>query len=97
MANKSTKPVKMTTPTQEQQIIRTIAMKRESYFTLILGNLLRNESVMAERYAETPDGKVTTRIVGIKEVIDTAFEGSAYIINKMYTAQPEGEEKKEGE
>lgn len=100
MTNKPNKPVKLHTQSEEaqrQNVLRTIAMKRESYFTLILGNLLRNESVMAERYAETPDGKVTTRIVGIKEVIDTALEGSAYIINKMYTAQPEGEEKKEGE
>lgn len=91
MANKSTKPVKMTPPTQEQQIIRTIAMKREQYFSLILGNLLRNEAVMSEHYQEDADGKLITHKMGIKEVIDAAFEGSAYIINKMYTDEKEGE------
>ena len=89
MANKSNKPVKMTPPTQEQQLIRTLAMKREQYFTLILGNLLRNESVMAEHYSETDDGKLITEVVDIKDVIDIAFEGSAYILNKMY-ANEEG-------
>ena len=77
---------------QRQQIIRTIAMKRESYFQLILGNLLRNEAVMSEHYQEDADGKLITHKTGIKEVIDTALEGSAYIIEKMYTA-----DEKEGE
>lgn len=96
MANKSTRPVKLHAQTEEaqrQNILRTIAMKRESYFTLILGNLLRNEAVMSEHYQEDADGKLLTHKTGIKEVIDTALEGSAYIINKMYTAEGD----KEGE
>ena len=93
--SKSTKPVKpVANPAeaQRQQVIRTIAMKRESYFQLILGNLLRNEAVMSEHYQEDENGKMVTRKPGIKEVIDTALEGSAYIIEKMYL-----EDNKEGE
>lgn len=93
--SKSTKPVKPIANSEEakrQQVIRTIAMKRESYFQLILGNLLRNEAVMSEHYQEDENGKMVTRKPGIKEVIDTALEGSAYIIEKMYTASDqEGE------
>ena len=78
---------------QRQQIIRTIAMKRESYFQLILGNLLRNEAVTHETMVSISgkDGK-EHRQVNIIDIVDTALEGSAYIIEKMYTAnEKEGE------
>lgn len=92
------KPTQNNEEAQRQNVLRTIAMKRESYFQLILGNLLRNEAVTHETMVSISgkDGK-EHRQVNIIDIVDTALEGSAYIINKMYTAQPEGEEKKEGE
>ena len=94
--SKSTKPVKpVANPAeaQRQQVIRTIAMKRESYFQLILGNLLRNEAVTRPSMV-TVSGKdgVRHEQVNILDVIDSALEGSAYIIEKMYL-----EDNKEGE
>ena len=91
-STKQVRPIANSEEAKRQQVIRTIAMKRESYFQLILGNLLRNEAVMSEHYQEDENGKMVTRKPGIKEVIDTALEGSAYIIEKMYTASDqEGE------
>ena len=94
--SKSTKPVKPIANSEEakrQQVIRTIAMKRESYFQLILGNLLRNEAVTRPAMVTVSgkDGKQHEQ-VNILDVIDSALEGSAYIIEKMYTASDqEGE------
>lgn len=45
MANKSTKPVRLPEPDKNEQILRAIAMKRESFFQLILGNLLHQQGM----------------------------------------------------
>ena len=41
MANKPLKPKPLTDEEKQQQIVRFFAQKRESYFQLILGNLIR--------------------------------------------------------
>ena len=41
MANKSTKPVRLPEPDKNEQILRAIAMKRESYFQGILFNIIQ--------------------------------------------------------
>ncbi len=46
MANKSTKPVRLPEPDKNEQILRAIAMKRESFFQLILGNLLHQQGML---------------------------------------------------
>lgn len=48
MANKSTKPVRLPEPDKNEQILRAIAMKRESFFQLILGNLLHQQGMGAK-------------------------------------------------
>ena len=42
MANKPIKPKPLTEEEKQQQIVRFFAQKRESYFQLILGNLIRH-------------------------------------------------------
>ena len=84
MSNKSTKPTKPSPEAQKQQILRAITMERKSYFQLILGNLLRNESVMSEHYGENADGKVITTKPDINDVVEMAMRGADHCIELMY-------------
>lgn len=73
--------------TQEQQIMRAIAMKRESFFSLILGNLLQNPqfaSFIPEQLAEGGDTSYC-----VKAAIDSAMDGADYAIKKLYNIKPD--------
>lgn len=80
------------TPDKNEQILRSIAMKRESYFQLILANLLRNEKATHETMVTVSgkDGSEHTK-VNILDIVDTALEGADYVIEKLYPIKKEDE------
>lgn len=90
MANR----IKVNKPTgkedQSQAILRAIAMKRETYFQLILTNLLRNEKATHETMVTVSgkDGSEHTK-VNILDIVDTALEGADYVIEKLYPIKTE--------
>ena len=90
MANR----IKVNKPTgkedQSQAILRAIAMKRETYFQLILTNLLRNEKATHETMVTVSgkDGSEHTK-VNILDIVDTAIEGADYVIEKLYPIKAE--------
>ena len=90
MANR----IKVNKPTgkedQSQAILRAIAMKRETYFQLILSNLLRNEKATHETMV-TVSGKDGSEHanVNILDIVDTALEGADYVIEKLYPIKAE--------
>ena len=90
MANR----IKVNKPTgkedQSQAILRAIAMKRETYFQLILTNLLRNEKATHETRVTVSgkDGSEHTK-VNILDIVDTALEGADYVIEKLYPIKAE--------
>ena len=90
MANR----IKVNKPTgkedQSQAILRAIAMKRETYFQLILTNLLRNEKATHETMVTVSgkDGSEHTK-VNIIDIVDTALEGADYVIEKLYPIKAE--------
>ena len=75
---------------QSQAILRAIAMKRETYFQLILTNLLRNEKATHETMVTVSgkDGSEHTK-VNILDIVDTALEGADYVIEKLYPIKTE--------
>lgn len=88
--NKPAQPLRLPSQTkeeQEMQIARFLANKKESFFQLILANLLQNEAITADKYGENPDGTVTKKPFDIKAVIDLANEGADYILTKLYPVQ----------
>ena len=88
--NKPAQPIRLPSQTkeeQEMQIARFLANKKESFFQLILANLLQNESVTANRIAEMEDGHLRNEKVDIKAVIDLANEGADYALTKLYPVQ----------
>lgn len=90
MANR----IKVNKPTgkedQSQAILRAIAMKRETYFQLILTNLLRNEKATHETMVTVSgkDGSEHTK-VNILDIVDSALEGADYVIEKLYPIKTE--------
>lgn len=72
--NKPTKTVR--TPDMNEQILRAIAMKRESYFQLILANLLQNASV-------------TDGLEAVGPVVAKALNGADQAIELLYPVKPE--------
>jgi phosphoribosylaminoimidazole-succinocarboxamide synthase len=90
MANR----IKVNKPTgkedQSQAILRAIAMKRETYFQLILSNLLRNEKATHETMVTVSgkDGSEHSK-VNILDIVDTALEGADYVIEKLYPIKAE--------
>lgn len=90
MANR----IKVNKPTgkedQSQAILRAIAMKRETYFQLILTNLLRNERATHETMVTVSgkDGSEHAK-VNILDIVDTALEGADYVIEKLYPIKAE--------
>ena len=90
MANR----IKVNKPTgkedQSQAILRAIAMKRETYFQLILTNLLRNEKATHETMVTVSgkDGMEHTK-VNILDIVDTALEGADYVIERLYPIKQE--------
>ena len=90
MANR----IKVNKPTgkedQSQAILRAIAMKRETYFQLILTNLLRNEKATHETMVTVSgkDGREHAK-VNILDIVDTALEGADYVIEKLYPIKTE--------
>ena len=90
MANR----IKVNKPTgkedQSQSILRAIAMKRETYFQLILSNLLRNEKATHETMVTVSgkDGSEHAK-VNILDIVDTALEGADYVIEKLYRIKAE--------
>lgn len=84
------------TPEQKaEQVARFFTQKREQYFQIILGNLLRNEKATHETLVTVSgkDGKEHAT-VNILDIVDTAIEGADYAIEKLF---PLPTEKKGGE
>lgn len=78
------------TPDKNEQILRAIAMKRESYFQLILANLLRNEKATHETMVTVSgkDGREHTK-VNILDIVETALEGADHAIELLYPIKTE--------
>ena len=81
------KPAVKPTATEqhEQQVLRAIAMKREAFFQLILGNLLQNPNVVHETIVTVSgkDGK-EHRQINIIDVVDSALDGADRAIQLLY-------------
>lgn len=75
---------------QEQQVIRAIAMKREAFFQLILGNLLHNPNVVHETMVTVSgkDGK-EHRQINIIDIVDSAMDGADYAVKKLFNIKPD--------
>ena len=73
------------TESQEQQIMRAIAMKREAFFQLILGNLLQNPNAFHETMVTVSgrDGK-EHRQTNIIDIVDAAMDGADYAVKKLF-------------
>ena len=74
------------TPEQKaEQVARFFTQKREQYFQIILGNLLRNEAVTHETMVTVSgkDGK-EHRQANILEIVDNAIAGADYAIEKLF-------------
>lgn len=74
------------TPEQKaEQVARFFTQKREQYFQIILGNLLRNEAVTHETMVTVSgkDGK-EHRQANILDIVDLAIEGADYAIEKLF-------------
>ena len=85
------------TPEQKAELVaRFFTQKREQYFQIILGNLLRNEAVTHETMI-TISGKDGSEHhqVNILEIVDSAITGAGYAIERLFPL-PKAE-KKEGE
>jgi hypothetical protein len=86
--------IKVNKPTgkedQSRAILRVIAMRRETYFQLILSNLLRNEKATHETMVTVSgkDGSEHSK-VNILDIVDTALEGADYVIEKLYPIKAE--------
>ena len=87
--NKTTpKPKPMTAEERQQQVVRFLAQKRESYFQLILANLCQNPNAVRETKVtvKVADGTARTQL-NIIDIVDAALEGSDYLMQKMYEAK----------
>ena len=76
MNKTTTKPKPMTEEERKQQVVRFLAQKRESYFQLILANILQNPGIDLQT---TP----------LRIYIEIALDGSDYIMKKMYAEAKE--------
>ena len=76
-------------PSKNEQILRAIAMKRESYFQLILANLLQNESITANRFVELKDGHLSEEKMDINGIVDTALKAADHALELLYPIKPE--------
>lgn len=77
------------TPDKNEQILRAIAMKRESYFQLILANLLTNEAVTANRIVEMKDGHISEEKMDINGLVEIALDAADHAIELLYPIKPE--------
>lgn len=82
------------TPEQKaEQVARFFTQKREQYFQIILGNLLRNEKATHETMVTVSgkDGSQHTK-VNILDIVDNAIEGADYAIEKLFPLPTEKKE-----
>ena len=95
-ADANAKPGQLTTEQKAEQVARFFTQKREQYFQIILGNLLRNEKVTHETMV-TVSGKDGSEHhqVNILEIVDNAIAGADYAIECLFPLPTA--EKKEGE
>ena len=85
------------TPEQKaEQVARFFTQKRESYFQLILGNLLQNPEIIRpiEIFVKGTDGIEHARF-NIEDILDSAISGADYAIERLFPLPTA--EKKEGE
>ena len=75
----------LTKEQKAEQVARFFAQKRESYFQIILGNLLRNEKVTHETMVKVSgkDGREHAE-VNILDIVDNAIEGADYAIERLF-------------
>lgn len=75
----------LTNEQKAEQVARFFTQKRESYFQLILANLLRNENVTHETMVKVSDkdGREYHQ-VNILEIVDNAIEGADYAIERLF-------------
>lgn len=75
----------LTNEQKAEQVARFFSQKRESYFQLILANLLRNEKVTRETMVTVSgkDGKEHHQ-VNILEIVDNAITGADYAIERLF-------------
>ena len=91
--SKSMKPAVKPTATEskEQQILRAIAMKREAFFQLILGNLIQNPAVVNVTRVTASGDMTEHRSFNINEVVDVALAGADHAVELLYKIDQGGE------
>ena len=94
---KPTKPVQLPSMTEEEKkasIERALAQERKQYFQLILANLCQNPNAVRETQitVKGTDGIARAQL-NILDIVDAAIEGSAYVMEKMYSTEEPKEEK----
>lgn len=90
-ANKPAKPIRLASQTkeeQEMQIARFLANKKETFFQLILANLLQNPNTIKEtKVSVTGKDGIAHHQFNIIDIVDTAIEGADYAITKLYPVE----------
>jgi len=92
--NKSTKPSKpIRLPEQSQQekemqIARFLANKKETFFQLILANLLQNPAIVKEtKVTVKGEDGICHPQFNIIDIVDAAADGADYAIVKLYPVE----------
>ena len=78
------------TESKEQQILRAIAMKRESFFQLILGNLLQNPSAVNVTRVSVSADMTEHRSFNVNEIVDVALAGADHAVELLYKVDQGG-------
>lgn len=92
--SKSTKPSQpirlpqQTKEEQEMQMARFLSNKKETFFQLILANLLQNPNTIKEtRVTVSGKEEITRHKFNIADLVDAAIEGADYAITKLYLVE----------
>ena len=90
-ANKPGKPIRLPSQTkeeQEMQMARFLANKKETFFQLILANLLQNPNTIKEtKVSVTGKDGIERHQFNIIDLVDAAADGADYAITKLYLVE----------
>ena len=82
-------PVRLPSQTkdeQEMQMARFLASKKETFFQLILANLIQNSAFVQMK--EGINGDLSEfKAISVRAAIDAAIEGADYAITKLYPVE----------
>lgn len=83
----------MTAEEKKIQVERFFAQKRESYFQLILANILQNEAVTHETLVTIKGEDMTEhRQANLIDIVDFALDAADYALEKLFPLPKEDKE-----